>query len=133
MKFSRPLFICIENAGRSQIAEAFARMYGADSSSAGTIPSRALNPTVVAAMKEKGIDLSGARPKSLTTEMIERADIVVTMGCSVEEACPAPVVARMQKKLQEWDLHDPKNQPIEKVREIRDEIDRKVKDLLNAQ
>lgn len=133
MKFTKPLFICIENAGRSQMAEAFARRYGADSSSAGTMPLGAVNPTVAIAMKEKGVDLSDARPKRLTTEMIERADIVVTMGCSVEEACPAPVVARMQKKLQEWDLDDPKNQPIEKVREIRDEIDRKVKDLLIAQ
>jgi len=111
------------------MAEAFARKYGAEASSAGTLPSSAVNPTVVAAMKEKGIDLSGSRPKLLTTQMIEEAELVVTMGCSVDQLCPAPLLARMQKKLVDWDLEDPKNQPIEKVREIRDEIERRVKDL----
>jgi len=67
----------------------------------------------------------------LTTQMIEDSDIVVTMGCSVEQLCPAPLLARMQKKLLDWDLDDPKDQPIEKVREIRDEIERKVEYLLS--
>jgi protein-tyrosine-phosphatase len=82
-------------------------------------------------MREKGIDLSAAKPKMLTTQMIEDSDIVVTMGCSVEQLCPAPLLARMQKKLLDWDLDDPRDQPIEKVREIRDEIERKVEYLLS--
>ena len=127
----RALFVCVENAGRSQMAEAFAKKPGADVSSAGTLPSIVVNPIVVAVMREKGIDISSAKPKMLTAEMIEQADIVVTMGCSVEEVCPAPLIARMKKKLVEWDLDDPKNQPIEKVRAIRDEIERKVASLLN--
>lgn len=130
MRYLRPLFVCVENAGRSQMAAAFAQRYGTNASSAGTAPAPAVNPTVVAVMKEKGIDLSRAKPRMLLTEMIEQADVVVTMGCSVEEVCPAPLIARMQKKLVEWKLEDPKNLPAEKVREIRDGIDRKVKHLL---
>ncbi len=133
MRYSKPLFVCVENAGRSQMAAAFARRHGANSSSAGTLPAPAVNPTVVAVMKEKNIDLSSAKPRALTTEMIEQSDIVVTMGCSIEDVCPAPLIARMQKKLVEWDLEDPKNQPIEKVREIRDEIERKVENMLTNQ
>jgi protein-tyrosine-phosphatase len=124
------LFVCVENAGRSQMAEAFARKYGTNAASAGTLPSNAVNPIVVSAMHEKGIDLSSSKPKMLTTQMIESADVVVTMGCSVEGLCPAPMLAKMQKKLLEWDLEDPKGKPIEKIREIRDEIERKVLDLL---
>ena len=82
-------------------------------------------------MREKGIDLANAPPKTLTTRMIEDSDLVITMGCSVEELCPAPLLARMEKKLLDWALDDPKDQPIEKVREIRDEIERRVKDLLS--
>ena len=113
------------------MAEAFARKLGARANSAGTLPANTLNPLVVSVMREKNIDLSGARPKALTQEMIENADLVVTMGCSVEDLCPAPLLARMQKKLVDWDLADPKNQAVEKVREIRDEIERKVQNLLN--
>ena len=130
MKPNRVLFVCVENAGRSQIAEAFALELGADASSAGTLPSSAVNPIVVAAMKEKGIDLSRSKPKLLTTEMIEEAELVVTMGCSIDELCPAPLIARMQQKLVDWHLDDPKNQPIDKVRRIRDEIERRVQDML---
>ena len=127
----RILFVCVENAGRSQMAEAFAKRLGVDAGSAGTLPSKTVNPIVVSAMREKGIDLSAAKPKMLTTQMIEDSDIVVTMGCSVEQLCPAPLLARMQKKLLDWDLDDPRDQPIEKVREIRDEIERKVEYLLS--
>lgn len=123
------LFVCIENAGRSQMAEAFARRIGLRASSAGTIPSTKINPVVVQAMKEKGIDMLGNIPKPLTPEMINNATLVVTMGCSVEEACPKPMLAQMQKKLVDWALPDPKGQPIEKVREIRDEIERRVSQL----
>jgi len=120
------LFVCVENAGRSQMAEAFAKRKGMNASSAGTVPSKTVNATVAEVMKEKGLDVSTRRPKRLTTRMIEEADLVVTMGCSVEEACPRPMLAQMQKKLEDWDLEDPKGKPIELVREIRDEIERRV-------
>lgn len=123
------LFVCVENAGRSQMAEGFAHRMGLPAHSAGTIPSSRINPVVVEAMKEKGLDISSNEPKTLTTKMINDADLVVTMGCSVEEACPKPMLAQMQKKLVDWDLEDPKGKPIEKVRAIRDEIERRVAEL----
>ncbi len=126
------LFVCIENAGRSQMAEAFARKIGMSASSAGTRPSAKVNPIVVEMMKEKGIDLSVNKPKMLTNDMINRASVVVTMGCSVEEVCPRPMLAKMQKKLVDWHIDDPKGQPIEKVRQIRDEIEKKVRRLASA-
>jgi len=125
----RFLFVCVENSGRSQMAKAFAKKYGLNSDSAGTVPSRTVNPTVVEVMKEKGLDLSSSKPKILSMEMVEKADLVVTMGCSVEEVCPRPILAKMQKKIVDWNLQDPKGQPIEKVRIIRDEIERRVKKL----
>jgi arsenate reductase len=115
------------------MAEAFARKYGADAISAGTLPSSEVNSIVVKVMVEKGIDLSRSRPKALTLEMIENVDTVVTMGCSIEGLCPAPILAKMQKKLLEWNIEDPKGQPVEKAREIRDELERKILDLLNKQ
>jgi arsenate reductase len=127
----RILFVCVENAGRSQMAEAFARIHGADAFSAGTLPSSEVNSSVLRVMREKGIDLSSSRPKLMTLQMIEKADVVVTMGCSVEGLCPAPMLAKMHKKLLEWDLEDPKGQSIEKIKEIRDEIERKVLDLVS--
>jgi len=126
---SNILFVCVENAGRSQMAEAFAGRYGFSSSSAGTVPSARVNPLVVQAMKEKGIDISSNKPKMLTTKMIEGASLVVTMGCSVEEVCPKPMLAQMQKKLVDWHLEDPKGKPVEEVRKIRDEIERRVMEL----
>jgi arsenate reductase len=123
------LFVCVENAGRSQMAEAFANRNGLRASSAGTVPSSKVNLTVVEAMKEKGIDLSPNAPKMLTSEMINQASLVVTMGCSVAEVCPRPILARMQKKLVDWDLPDPKGKSVEEVRKIRDEIERRVVEL----
>ncbi len=120
------LFVCVENAGRSQMAQAFAEKIGLKATSAGTVPSGKINPVVVQAMKEKGIDISKKSPKMLTPEMINRASLVVTMGCSVEEACPKPMLAAMQKKLVDWHLDDPKGRPIQEVRRIRDEIEKKV-------
>ena len=120
------LFVCVHNAGRSQMAEAFARRRGLTATSAGTVPATAVNPTVVQAMKEKGIDVSSSTPKLLTNEMIDKATLVVTMGCSVEEVCPRPMLAKMQKKLVDWDLEDPKGKTIEEVRKIRDEIERRI-------
>ena len=114
------------------MAQAFAEKSGLDSSSAGTMPVSKINPVVVEAMREKGIEISGKLPKLLTLEMINEVTLVVTMGCSVEEVCPKPMLAQMQKKLVDWALKDPKDQPIEIVREIRDEIERRVSQLRSS-
>jgi arsenate reductase (thioredoxin) len=123
------LFVCVENAGRSQMAEAFAKKYGMNAQSAGTIPSTRINPTVVEVMRERRIDISSNHPKILTPELIRDASLVVTMGCSIEEACPKPIIAQMQKKLVEWHLEDPRGKSLEEVRKIRDEIERKIMEL----
>ena len=119
------LFVCVENAGRSQMAEAFANLYGKGklvASSAGIMLADRVNPTVVDVMREKGIDISMNKPKLLTTKMAEEADKIITMGCSVEKICPAPLL----KNVIDWALEDPKDKPIEEVRKIRDEIEEKV-------
>ena len=108
------------------MAEAFARKRGLKAASAGTLPASTVNPTVVQVMKEKGIDISSNVPKQLTTGMINEASLVVTMGCSVEAVCPRPMLAKMQKKLVDWDLEDPRGKTVEETRKIRDEIERKV-------
>lgn len=126
----RVLFVCVENAGRSQMAEAFVNRYGkgkVGASSAGVMPADTVNQVVIEVMKEKGIDISTNKPKVLTQNMTERADQIITMGCSVEKFCPAPLL----KNVIDWGLEDPKGKPIEKVREIRDEIERRVKKLIN--
>jgi len=125
----KALFVCVENAGRSQMAEAIARSYGVDATSAGTIPATEINPTVIQAMKERGFNLS-SKPKLLTPEMIEAADYVVTMGCRVEDVCPKPLIVRMEKKLVDWHIEDPKGKRIEDVRKIRSEIEDRVIELL---
>jgi len=125
----RILFVCVENAGRSQMAEAFANHYGKGkiiASSAGVRLAERINPIVVGIMKEKGIDISSNKPKLLSPKTVEDADQVVTMGCSVEKLCPAPLF----KKSTDWNLEDPKGKPLEKIREIRDEIEKKVKILI---
>jgi arsenate reductase len=123
------LFVCVENAGRSQMAQGFAERAGMRAVSAGTIPSTRINPVVVEAMKERGIDIGSNKPKMITGEMIEEASLVVTMGCSIEEACPRPMLAQMKKRLVDWDLEDPKGKPIEEVRRIRDDIEARVNEL----
>ena len=123
------LFVCVENAGRSQMAEAFAKKRGMNALSAGTIPSTRINPTVVDVMRERGIDISSDHPKTLTPELLRDASLVVTMGCSIEEACPKPIIAQMQKKLVEWHLEDPNGKSLDEVRRIRDEIERKILEL----
>ena len=123
------LFVCIENAGRSQIAEAFANKYGKGKfvvSSAGNKPADKVNPIVVEALKEKGIDISMNKPKLLTFQMAQDADLVVTMGCNDQGICPGPFF----KPTIDWNLEDPKGKPIEKVREIRDEIEKRVQRLI---
>jgi len=124
------LFVCVENAGRSQMAEAFAKAYGTtkiEAASAGTMPSNEVNPIVVRVMQEKGIDLSVNKPKLITNQMVQEAEMMIVMGCSAEGFCPAPLL----NKVVDWGIEDPKGKPIEKVREIRDEIERKVKALIN--
>ena len=108
------------------MAEAFAKKYGISASSAGTIPSDKVNEMVVQVMKERHIDLSSVKPKMLTSQMIQEADLVVTMGCSVEAVCPRPIIAQMRKKLRDWHLDDPKGKPVDEVRRIRDSIELKV-------
>ena len=127
------LFVCVENAGRSQMAQAFAEKLGLMTLSAGTVPSTRVNPVVVEAMRERGIDLSRKSPKMLTSDMIDHARLVITMGCSVEEACPKPILAAMQKKLVDWNLDDPKGRSIEEVRKIRNEIEKKVLEIAKAE
>jgi arsenate reductase len=127
----RVLFICVENAGRSQMAEAFAKAYGkgkVEATSAGTLPAHEVNPRVVQVMREKGIDLSTNKPKLVTNQMVREADMIIVMGCSAEGFCPAP----MLHKVIDWGIEDPKGKPIEKVREIRDEIENRVRMLLNS-
>jgi len=129
-KMKKLLFVCVENAGRSQMAEAFANYYGKGklvASSAGVMLAEKVNPLVVDVMKEKGIDISMNKPKLLTTKMAEEADKIITMGCSVEKFCPAPLL----KNVIDWGLEDPKDKPIEKVRQIRDEIEKRVLKLIS--
>ena len=123
------LFVCVENAGRSQMAEAFANKYGIGKftiSSAGNKPAEKVNPIVVEVMQEKGIDLSMNKPKLITAKMALDADLIVTMGCNDQGICPGPFF----KPTIEWKLDDPKGKTIEKVREVRDEIERKVQRLI---
>ncbi|MCL4533572.1 MAG: arsenate reductase ArsC [Bacteroidetes bacterium] len=125
----RVLFVCVHNSGRSQMAEAIFNHLAdgrAVAESAGTEPGQAVNPNAVGVMLELGIDISGAKPKLLTQEMVDRADRVFTMGCSVEQSCPALFLPQVE----DWALEDPAGQPLEKVREIRDRIAQRVRALL---
>jgi arsenate reductase len=118
------LFVCRHNTGRSQMAEAYLRQLAGDSvevASAGTIAADRPDPGVVTLMAEDGVDISGARPKLLAPAVAERADRIITMGCDVEG------VPRIDA---DWGLPDPKGQPPERVREIRNMVKQKVSDLL---
>ena len=121
------LFVCLHNAGRSQMSQAlFERAAGGrhTASSAGTTPGERVHPEVVEVMRELGIDLSDRVPKRLDREAAERADVVVTMGCGDE--CPYIP----GKRYIDWDLDDPKGRPIDDVRATRDNIERRVDDLV---
>ncbi len=125
------VFVCTHNSGRSQMAEAFANRLGAGkviAESAGTQPTNGLNPQAVAAMQEIGYDMSGHYPKVMTLDMVNSADRMITMGCGVdtEGVCPASFIPT-----EDWGLEDPKGQPIEKVRQIRDEIEARVEKLID--
>ena len=120
---ARVLFVCLHNAGRSQMSRAlFERAAEGrhEADSAGTTPADRIHPEVVEAMRELGLDLDGARPKKLTDDLARAADVVVTMGCGDE--CPYIP----GKRYLDWDLPDPKGRPLEEVREIRDDIERRV-------
>jgi arsenate reductase len=122
------LFVCIHNAGRSQMAAALLDHHAAGRvrvRSAGSEPADTLNPSVVAAMAELGLDISHEYPKPLTTEAGQAADVIVTMGCG--DTCPA----YPGKRYLDWQLPDPAGQPIETVRAIRDAIDQRVVQLLD--
>jgi len=123
------LFVCVGNASRSQMAEAFANHYGRGkiiASSAGTNPATEIDPNAVEVMKEKGIDISGRKPKPIDFNEVSTADVIVTMGCGAEGFCPATFLERVR----DWNLDDPKGKPIEFVRKIRNEIEEKVKALI---
>ena len=123
----RILFLCVENSNRSQMAEAFARIHGRDkveAFSAGSRPSGRVNPRAVDAMREVGYDLSAHQSKSLDDFNGQTIDVAVTMGCG--DACPLVVAARRE----EWNIPDPRDLPPEEFRQVRDLIERKVKELL---
>jgi len=124
---ARVLFVCLHNAGRSQMSQAlFARAADGrhEARSAGTTPGERVHPEVVEAMGELGIDVSDRRPRGLTRELAEWADVVVTMGCGDE--CPYIP----GKRYLDWDLPDPKGRPLEEVRATRDDIARRVEGLV---
>ena len=122
------LFVCVHNAGRSQMAAAYLAHLGAgriEVRSAGSAPGDAVNPAAVAAMAEEGIDMSAAQPKVLTTEAVQASDVVITMGCG--DACPI----FPGKRYEDWKLDDPAGKGVESVRPIRDEIRVRVQQLVD--
>ena len=125
------IFACIHNAGRSQMAAAWFGLLADPSKaravSAGTEPGARVHPEVVQAMREVGIDLSDSVPQTLTPQVAAGADVLVTMGCG--DRCPYVPGARVE----DWPLQDPKGQPLDRVREIRDEIRQRVADLITRE
>ena len=125
------IFVCVENSGRSQIAEGFFKKYAPKEfkvQSAGTKPILQINPIAVQSMKEIGIDIGTQKSKGLTDEMIRNSDHIVNMGCMNKSFCPTIFLP----KVIEWNLEDPKGKAIEEVREIRNEIEKMVKELVSA-
>jgi arsenate reductase len=122
----RVLFVCVQNAGRSQMAQAFWEQLGGEARSAGSAPAANVHPEVLAAMRELGIDLSARTPRGLTDDDATWAEVVVTMGCG--DACPFIPGRRYL----DWDLDDPAGRDVEAVRGVRDEIRRRVADLASG-
>jgi arsenate reductase (thioredoxin) len=119
------LFVCVENAGRSQMAEGFFRKYapeGFEPISAGTKPTSQINPVVIQAMDEVGISINQQKPKDITEDMIRNSMKIVNMGCMDKSFCPTIFIPN----LLDWGIEDPKGKTIEQVREIRDEIEQRV-------
>lgn len=122
------LFVCVHNAGRSQMAAGFMEHHGdgqVEVLSAGSAPKESINPIAVEAMREKGIDIANRKPKVLTNESVQASDVVITMGCG--DACPF----YPGKRYEDWALEDPAGKDIIFVRKVRDEIEKRVKDLLS--
>lgn len=122
------LFVCVHNAGRSQMAAALLNNFSAgqiEVRSAGSAPASSVNPAAVAAMKELGIDMSAEVPKMLTTEAVQESDVVITMGCG--DTCPI----FPGKRYEDWQLDDPAGQGVEAVRPIRDEIRSRIESLIS--
>jgi protein-tyrosine-phosphatase len=122
------LFVCVENAGRSQMAEGFFRKYapsGYEPQSAGTKPIGAINPLAITAMKEIGIDISNQQPKMISDHMVRQSYRIVNMGCMDKESCPAIFV---QNTL-DWEIPDPKGKPLDEVRKIRNLIEKRISEL----
>ncbi len=122
------LYVCVHNAGRSQMAAAYTHHLSGgavDVRSAGSAPAEAINPSVRDAMLEEGIDISAQKPKVLTTDAVQAADVVITMGCG--DACPI----FPGKRYEDWELDDPAGQGVDAVRAIRDEIKNRVRTLLS--
>lgn len=122
------LFVCVENAGRSQMAEGFFRKYapeGYEPLSAGTKPISQVNPLAIQVMNEVGIDISKQKPKDLSEDMMKNSDKIINMGCMDENYCPTFFIPNII----DWGIEDPKNKPIDRVREIRDEIERRIKEI----
>ena len=125
------LFLCVENAGRSQIAEAFFKKYASkkyNAISAGSAPSSHLNPLVVNVMNEIGIDISEQTPKLLSADMMERSFKTVNMGCMDDQSCPASSFDTMI----DWNISDPKEKSLDEIREIRDQIKSQVMKLITS-
>ena len=122
------LFVCVHNAGRSQMAAGFMKAIGKEKVnvlSAGSMPKDQINPVAVEVMKEVGIDISNNQPKILTTESVKESDVVITMGCG--DACPI----FPGKRYEDWQLEDPAGKDLETVRRIRDEIKSRIEVLLS--
>lgn len=125
------LFVCVENAGRSQMAEAFFKKFmpkGFEVISAGTKPSDKVNPIVLQAMNEIGIDIKNHIPKHISQQIISESEKAVNMGCIDKDSCPTLFL----KDVLDWQIPDPKGKPIEQVREIRDQIQSKVMALIKS-
>ena len=124
------IFVCVENAGRSQMAEAFFRKYAKNLkvTSAGTKPISQLNPVVVEAMSEIGINLKSQNPKNISNDLIQNSKTRVNMGCMDKESCPALFVDDVVN----WNISDPKGKSLDEVRKIRDEIELQVKQLVET-
>lgn len=124
------MFVCVHNAGRSQMAQAFFNALAPaemNAISTGTEPTERVNPVAMAAMEEIGISMVGHAPKLATPELVEASDRIITMGCGVQESCPLYLGMQIDE---DWGLDDPAGQPLETVRRIRDEIREKVKALI---
>jgi arsenate reductase (thioredoxin) len=121
--FPRAYFVCIGNAGRSQMAQALYERLGGEARSAGSRPEHEVHPEVVEVMRELGVDLSGRRPRGIEQDDVEWADVVVTMGCG--DACPV----LPGKRYVDWNLPDPAGRPLEEVRALRDDIQRRIEAL----